>query len=342
MTMQLPAFEFHRPTTLEDALLVLADLGTSAKIVAGGTDLLPKMKRNQVLPTGLVSLTGISEMTGIRLTDDGRCIIGASTTLREMETSSLVPPVMADAAALVASPQIRNVATVGGNLCLDTRCNFVDMSESWRNASGHCLKDGGDVCRVAPRGERCWAVSSSDLAPVAIALEASVRLVSARGDRLVAVEDLYRNDGLAHLAIAPDEILVELVVPPRPGRATYHKLRRRGAIDFAILGVAAAATFDDAGICVTARIVLGAVASAPLRATEAETSLVGRRLTPEVIEDAARLASQPVRLMDNTDMGPRYRKWMASVFVARALGDLVTEPASPRVGRGDRRYDRPG
>jgi 4-hydroxybenzoyl-CoA reductase subunit beta len=283
------------------------------------------MKRRQVMPMSLVSLSEIEAIRGIRIDDDGRCVIGGSTLLRDVEASTVVPRVLRAAASEIASPQIRNTATIGGNLCLDTRCNYIDMPEGWRKAAGHCMKDGGEICWVAPRSDRCWAVNSSDLAPVAIALEGSVRLVSVRGDRLTPVEDLYRNDGIDHQTKAVDEILVALVLPPERGRATYRKLRRRGAIDFPLLGVAAAARFDDAGRCISARLVLGAVASAPLRATEAEQYLAGRRLTDEVIEEAARLASTHVRPYDNTDLGSRYRKWMTSVYVDRALHDLAVD-----------------
>lgn len=325
--MPLPTFDYLTPATLDDAVRLLADPDRPVTIVGGGTDLFPKMKRRQLAPATLMSLSEIAEMRGIRTDDDGRCVIGASTLLPDIEASTAVPRVLAAAAAEVASPQIRNAATIGGNLCLDTRCNYIDMSESWRKASGHCMKDGGEICWVAPRSDRCWAVSSSDLAPVSIALEGSVRLVSVRGERLIPVEDLYRNDGIAYQTKATDEILVELVLPPEVGPATYHKLRRRGSIDFPILGVAAAARFDASGRCVAARLVLGAVASAPLRAIEAEQFMVGRRLTEEVIEETTRLATQPVRPQNNTDLGSRYRKWMASVYVARALRDLVVGDA---------------
>ncbi len=329
MTMPLPAFEYLTPATLDDAVGLLADPDRSVTIVAGGTDLFPKMKRRQVTPERLVSLADITELRGIRIDSDGRCVIGASTLLPEIEKSTAVPGVLAKAAGEIASPQIRNAATIGGNLCLDTRCNYIDMSESWRKASGHCMKDGGEICWVAPRGDRCWAVSSSDLAPVSIALEGSVRLVSARGERVIPVEDLYQDDGIAFQTKAEDEILVELILPPEAGPATYHKLRRRGSIDFPILGVAAAARFDESGTCAGARLVLGAVASAPRRATEAEEYIVGRRLTEEVIEEAARLATQPVRPLDNTDTGSRYRKWMIVVYVARALRDLAAGNGGP-------------
>ena len=335
MTMPLPTFEYLEPETLDEAVRLLADPSQPASIVGGGTDLIPKMKRRQVTPERLVSLSAVAELRGIRSDDDGRCIIGASTLLPEIEASADVPPVLARAVGEVASPQIRNAATVGGNLCVDTRCNYIDMSESWRRASGYCMKDGGETCWVAPASDRCWAVSSSDLAPVSIALGGSVRLVGPRGVRVVPVEDLYRDDGMAYLTKAPDEILVELAFPPEQGPAThhpatYHKVRRRGSIDFPILGVAAAARFDDIGTCLDVRLVLGAVGSAPQRAPEAEEFIAGRQLTNEVIEEAVQLANKPVRPLDNTDLGSRYRKWMIPVYIARALRDLARHTGPSR------------
>jgi 4-hydroxybenzoyl-CoA reductase subunit beta len=321
MSMHLPVFEYLTPTTIEDAASLLAD--PAAVLVGGGTDLFPKMKRRQMTPPTLVSLSKVAALQGVRSDDSGSCIIGASTTLREVEASQLTPPMVASAAREIASPQIRNTGTVGGNLCLDTRCNYIDMPELWREASGHCLKDGGDTCWVAPRSDHCWAISSSDLAPAAIALDASVRLVSGRGNRSMRVEDLYNNDGITYQTKSADEIVVELVVPPFDGESTYRKLRRRGSIDFPLVSVAATARFDDDDACIAARIVIGAVASAPIRAVEAERFLVGKRLNDETIEEAAQLASQPVRPQDNTDTGSRYRKWMTPVYVSRALRDLV-------------------
>ena len=325
MTLRLPAFELLSPQTLEEAVTLLAD--PAATIIGGGTDLLPKMKRRQATPPTVVSLREIAELKGIRTDELGRCVIGASTVLEQIVASAEVPPVLAAAAHQIASPQIRNTATIGGNLCLDTRCNYIDMPELWRQASGHCMKDGGTVCWIAPQGDRCWAISSSDLAPVAIALDGSVRLTSRDADRVIPIEDLYHNDGIAHQTMSPDEVLVELLLPRFDGRATYRKLRRRDSIDFPLVGVAAAARFDQTETCTSARIVIGAVASAPLRAADAEQFIVGRKLTEDVIEEAAQLASRPVRTQDNTDMGSRYRKWMTSVYVSRALRDLVVEDA---------------
>ena len=321
--MRLPVFDFLEPTTIDEAVALLA-AHPGSEVAAGGTDLFPNMKRRQVRPGAVIGLGAVQDLAGIATDDDGTVRIGAATVLRDLAASPHIPPVLAHAASEVASPQIRNAATVGGNLCVDTRCNYINMTEQWRTASGPCLKDGGETCWVAPRGSECVAVSSSDLAPAAVALEAEIKLVGPGGAREIPVSALYRPDGLDHLAKARDEILVEMVVPPADGlRATYRKLRRRGAIDFPILGVAAAVRTSGDGVVSDARIVLGAIASAPLRVGDAEAALIGHRLTPDVIEEVAAIASKPVRPYDNTDLGSRYRKWMAAPFVARALQDLA-------------------
>ncbi len=324
MTLSLPSFDYLRPETVGDATRLLDEIGPTAVVLGGGTDLLPAMKRRQIAAGTIVSLSAIDALTGIRVGDDGTVVIGAATPLAELERSSQAPSALATAAGAVASPQIRNMATVGGNLCLDTRCNYFDMPELWREASGPCLKDGGDTCWVAPRGDRCWAICSSDLVPVAIALDASVRLASSQGERTIPVADLWNDDGIEYLTKEPGEIIVELSIPPAAGRqATYHKLRRRGSIDFPILGVAASLGVDGSGAAHDPRIVIGAIAPAPLRATEAERLLEGEELSPGIIDEAAQAAAKIVRPQDNADLGSRYRKWMASVYVGRALQELA-------------------
>ncbi|MGZ4398905.1 MAG: FAD binding domain-containing protein, partial [Gaiellaceae bacterium] len=202
-------------------------------------------------------------------------------------------------------------------------CDYYDHTCDWREALGGCMKAGADVCRLASGGDRCWAITTSDLAPVALALEASVRLVSADGERLLPLADMYRDDGAAHLNKAPGEILAELVLPPADGlRATYLKLRRRGSIDFPLLGVAAVVRLDESGTCTDARIVLGAVASLPVRAPAAEQLLVGRAFDGDAIAEAAQAAAASAKPMDNTDLSPAYRKRMVKVYVGRALTEL--------------------
>ncbi len=322
----LPPFAYASPKTVEEASEMLAS-SQSAVLVSGGTDLYPNIKRRQAEPRLLVSLSGIAALRGIRGDGDRGLTIGALSTLEEVATSPLVTgqyPVLAEAAMSVGSPQIRNGATLGGNLCQDTRCSYYDMPLGWRKGVGYCLKKGGDVCRIAPGSDRCWAVSSSDIAPVAMALNASVSLVSTRGERLMGVKSLYRNDGVSRLSMARDEILTELKIPPSGGlKAKYLKLRQRGTIDFPLLGVAVAVRLDEQGVCTLARVVLGAVGSSPVEAEASEEILTGGKLTDEKVKQASTEASRLARPMDNTGLTLQYRKTMVQVYVARALKALA-------------------
>jgi 4-hydroxybenzoyl-CoA reductase subunit beta len=325
--LRLPAFAYLAPRALDEAVRMLADGGPGAMAVAGGTDLYPNMKRRQFEPKVLVGLRGLRELDGIRGNERDGLTIGAATVLNRLAAHPLAAawyPVLGRAANLISNPQIRHMGTVGGNLLVDTRCNYYNMPYWWRKSIHFCMKKDGDVCWVAPSGSKCWAISSSDLAPVMIALDASVRLAGAGGERVVAAADLYRDDGIAYLGKRPDEILVDVTLPPPNGwRATYWKLRRRGTIDFPILGVAAAVRFDPGGAVAGARLVLGAVASMPLRARAAEQTLIGRRLDTGTIEAAAETAFTPAKPLDNADLTLRYRKQMVRVYVARALKQLA-------------------
>lgn len=331
--LRLPEFDYVTPATLDEALRILSDAGPGAALMAGGTDLLPAMKRGLVKPAVVVGMRRLRALRGIAQRDDGGLVIGAATTMAEVGLHPLVRrafPVLASAAALVATPALRAMGTLGGNLLIDTRCTFYNQSELWRSAVGFCLKKDGTRCLVAPGSQRCWAVASSDLAPVMMALGARARLVGPRREREVPVAGLYRDDGVAPLAKEPDEILTEVVLPPPDGwRAAYRKVRRRGGFDFPVLGVAAAVRCDPGGTVIDARLVLGAVASRPLDAPRAAASLVGQRLTPEAISAAADLASHPARPLQNTDATAAWRKRMVRVQVARALREIVGDAGGP-------------
>jgi 4-hydroxybenzoyl-CoA reductase subunit beta len=325
--MRLPAFRYVAPKSAREAARVLADHGAEAVAVAGGTDLYPNMKRRQLEPKVLVGLRGLAEPRGI--TPNGGLRLGALATLTEVAEHPGVRsrwPAVARAASLVSSPPLRNAGTIGGNLCVDTRCNYYNQSEFWRAAIGYCMKKDGDVCLVAPGSHTCWALSSSDTAPVMIALDAEVTLVGPAGDRRIPVRALYGHDGIEYLAKRPEEILTEIHVPDRSGwRATYRKLRRRGSIDFPILGVAAAVRMRG-DVVEEARIVLGAVQVSPVEATDAGEFLRGRRLDGESIEMAAGIAYKPAKPLDNADLAYAWRKRMARIEVARALRELAGLP----------------
>jgi len=327
--MRLPRFRYHAPRQLSEAAALLADLGPEAAPLAGGTDLLPNMKRRQQTPAHVVGLRGVAALSA-RSGDPARGLtLGAMTRLGALERDGQVLagwPALARAAGLVASPPLRNMATLGGNLCLDTRCSYYDQTEEWRASIGYCMKKEGEVCWVAPGSERCWAVSSSDTAPVLCALGAEVSLTSRAGERRIPVAALFADDGMQYLTRRPGEILSAVhLPPPKPGeRATYQKLRRRGSIDFPVLGVAARVRLGAGGAVEEACIVLGAVGSRPLEVEEASRSLLGKRLGDAgVISDAARLAAHVAKPMQNTDFGLAWRKQAAREYVARALRELA-------------------
>ncbi len=332
--MRLPPFTYLPARTLDVAARWMDEHGDDAMLVAGGTDLYPNMKRRQFEPKVLVGISGIRELHGVRGTAREGLTIGAGLTLSSVATHPDVLtafPALATAAGLVSSPQLRNMGTIGGNVCVDTRCNYYNQSYHWRKSIGFCMKKDGDICLVAPGSPRCWAVSSSDTAPVLWSLGALARLVGPSGERTIPVEALFKDDGIDYLAKRRDEIVVDFALPPAEGwRSAYMKLRRRGSFDFPVLGVAVAVK-QDGSVVREARIVLGAVASLPRPAPEAASALVGERLTPEVIERVADLAARPSRPLDNTDFTHPYRKRMTRVFVARALRHLAGLHDSPRV-----------
>ena len=331
--MRLPPFTYLAPRTVEEAVQCVGDHGGDAMLVAGGTDLYPNMKRRQFEPKVLVGLSGIGALRGVRGSAADGMTIGATTILSEVASHPGVMahyPGLATAAGLVSSPQLRNMGTIGGNVCVDTRCNYYNQPYPWRKAIGFCMKKDGDICLVAPGSPRCWAVSSSDTAPVLWSLGVEARLVGPDGERTIPIAALYRDDGIAYLAKRPDEILTGLLLPPADGwRSAYLKLRRRGSFDFPVLGVAVAARMEH-DIVREARIVLGAVASLPREAARAGAALAGERLTPELVARVADLAAVPSKPLDNTDFTHPYRKKMTRVFVARALRRIAGLDADSR------------
>jgi 4-hydroxybenzoyl-CoA reductase subunit beta len=323
--IRLPAFKYHAPATADEAVALKAEYGTDAMYVAGGTDLFPNMKRRQFEPKVLIGLHGVQDLRGI--TNGTGLTIGAGVTLTELTEHPDVRrsyPSLAEAAGLVSTPQLRNSGTIGGNLCLDTRCTYYNQSHAWRKALGFCMKKDGDTCWVALSSQKCLAVSSSDCAPVVVALGGEVRLVGPQGERTIPAEALYRNDGMEYLEKSPDELLVSIKLPDRSGwRSSYWKLRRRGSIDFPILGVAVALKLAEDGTCESARIVLGAVSSKPLLISGAAEMLVGQRITRKLVQDVAELAARSAKPLDNTDMALSYRKKVARVYIARALAEAA-------------------
>jgi 4-hydroxybenzoyl-CoA reductase subunit beta len=330
--MRLPHFEFRAPRTLEEAAHILDGEGADAMPLAGGTDLLPNMKRRQQVPRTLMSLRQIESMNRVELEPTG-ARLGACITLAEIASDPRFRngmTALAQAASQVATPQIRNMATLGGNLCLDTRCNYYDQNYEWRKSIGFCLKKDGTTCWVAPGSAKCMAVSSTDTAPALMALDAWVRLVSRSGERQLPISELYNNDGINYIKRRPDEVLAEVLLNSLHGwKSAYWKLRRRGSFDFPVLSVAAAAQISTQGVVEDARIVVGSVACLPLIATEANKFLRGRTLTRETIAEAASLAARIAKPLDNTDFDMTWRKRVTAEFVTYALRELRGDDMSP-------------
>jgi 4-hydroxybenzoyl-CoA reductase subunit beta len=317
--LRLPRFRYLRPKTAREAARMATDMGPRAMFVAGGTDLFPKLKRRQFEVEALIGLDFLSR--AIHRGDD-ETVVDAGVTLAVASTDAGLRAGYrgyAEAAGLVSSPPLRNAGTIGGNLCVDTRCNYYDMTYEWRKAAGFCIKKDGDICLVAPSSPRCWAVSSSDTAPMAIALGALVILAGPDHERELPVAALYRDDGIDYLAKQPAEVVTSLRLPAAAGtRTAYVKLRRRGSIDFPIAGAAVALRLDGSTVT-SCRIVLSAVASHPLEAAEAGEFLIGKRIDEESVRAAAEIAARPAKPLDNADLSHFWRKRMVRVVVEQAL-----------------------
>jgi 4-hydroxybenzoyl-CoA reductase subunit beta len=321
--MRLPSFRYRAPRSIADAAAWLAEDPGDTMLLAGGTDVLPNMKRRQQTPATLIGLRGVRELGEI--TPSNGLTVGAGVTLSRLIADAGVRESykgLFEAAAQVATPHLRNMGTIGGNLCLDTRCTYYDQSFEWRKAIDFCMKKDGRTCWVATSSPKCLAVSSTDTAPMLLALGAVVTLVSTRGVRVLPIAELYANDGMRYLTRQPDEILTTIQVPPADGwRSAYWKLRRRGSFDFPVAAAAVAAKVDGGAIA-DVRIALGAVASRPLDCERAASLLRGQRLTDDLIAEAASAAADIAKPMDNTDFELVWRKAMARALVADALHDV--------------------
>ena len=323
--MRCHRFHYKSPRTLQEACARLSDAGGEAMLLAGGTDLVPNMKRRQQVPPAVISLRRVRELRDADVYD-GMVRIGAMTTLASLTSDPLLRerhPALFKAAAQVATPHLRNMGTLGGNLCLDTRCNYYDQNYEWRKAIDFCMKKDGEVCWVAPGSPRCWAVSSTDTAPALMALGAQVEVAGIHGERRLGLSELFRDDGIEYLSKKREEILTRVLLPvPVPGEAsTYWKLRRRGAFDFPVLSVAAWIRRDGQGIVEAARLVLGSVASRPLL-SPASSRLVGSPLSEEIIQAVAEEASTLAKPLDNTDFSLGWRKKSARHLIQGALREL--------------------
>jgi 4-hydroxybenzoyl-CoA reductase subunit beta len=321
----LSDFALKRPASLAEAAALLA-AEPLARVIAGGTDLLPNLRRGLERPQVLIDMSGLQRFAAIEPADDGGLTLGAGVTLATIATDASIAerlPALREAARSAAGPGHRTVATLGGNLCQDTRCVFYNQSEWWRAANKYCLKRGGDTCHVAPEGHRCHAAFSGDLAPVLLALGAEVELQSARGARWIALDAMYRDDGAAHLTIERDELLARVRVPaPAAGAACrYHKARVRGAMDFPLAAVAVALASKD-GRVVSLRVGVSGTNSHPLLLAGTE-ALAGEVVDEALVTRVGKLVQKQVSPMRSTVTPSNYRRQVAAALVQRLLRELA-------------------
>jgi 4-hydroxybenzoyl-CoA reductase subunit beta len=332
----MPAFRLERPRSIADAVSILAAHGPDAMILAGGTDLVPNLQMKLFSPRVVVdikSLARAGQLAAIEWSPENGLRIGALTTLTSVCESPLIQekfPVLAAAVSTIAGPLQRNMGTIGGNLCLETRCQWYNQSDFWRKSLGGCLKlkvpdalagKDGPICHVAPGGKFCWAAWSGDAAPALLTLDADIEIAGPAGARRIPLAQFYKNDGMDRIALGRDELLTAVHVPARMAgrRGNYHKLRVRNSIDYPLAGVAISMDVDSRGVCRDARLALTAVNPAPLLVKEASDWLVGQTASPELIDRVAQQAIRTAKPLTTSGSTPVYRRDMVRVFTRRAL-----------------------
>lgn len=320
--MSLPAFQLLRPKTLDEAINLMAKHNGDVKVVAGGTDLLPSMKQKLFTPGFVLDLRGIAELRGIQ-TSAGGTDIGALTSLTTLEHAAVIRrdyPVLLEAVKTVASPVLRNMGTLGGNICLDTRCLWYNQSLSWRKSCGFCLKKDGNLCHVAPGGKFCWAAFSGDTAPALLCLGAEIEIAGPSGIKRTPLSEFYVNDGIVRLKLAKNEIVTRIHLPESSAgwHGSYQKLRVRGSIDYPLAGVAVALKMNS-GRVEDARVAITAVNPAPHLIKDADAQLIGVAPTEEVAERIGEMAARTAKPLTTSVLTPEYRREMVKVYAKRAV-----------------------
>ena len=322
--MSLPAFKLLRVPSIEEAVKHLTAHAGEIQIVAGGTDLLPSMKQRLFAPRYLLDIRGIEELQSIRSIPGHEAEIGALITLTAIEDSDFIRrryPVLHEAVATVASPILRNMGTIGGNICLDTRCLWYNQSLTWRKSCGFCIKKDGDLCHVAPGGKKCWAAFSADSPAALLCLDAELEIAGPDGLRRIPISDFYTNVGDARMKLAPNEMLTRVFLPERTAgyKGTYHKLRLRGSIDYPLAGVAAALKKGGQGLIEDARVAITGVNPAPLLVKEAHHALAGKPLNEHSAAVVGELAARVAKPLTTSALTPEYRREMIRVYARRAV-----------------------
>jgi 4-hydroxybenzoyl-CoA reductase subunit beta len=328
--MSLPTFKLLRPRTIAEAVDHLARY-QEVQIVAGGTDLIPSMKQRLFTPAWLMDIRGIDELTRIRVAPSNAVEMGALVKLSEIEDSEFLRrfyPVLREAAMTVASPVLRNMGTIGGNICLDTRCIWYNQSLTWRKSCGFCIKKDGDLCHVAPGGKKCWAAFSADTPAALLCLHAEIEIASPAGTRRVPLADFYTNLGENRMKLAANELLTRIFLPETMAgySGVYKKLRLRGSIDYPLAGVAVAlkrkrgpSGMISGGEVEDARVAITAVNPAPQLVKEATHALVGRAVDEHSATVVGELAAKVAKPLTTSQLTPEYRREMIRVFAKRAV-----------------------
>jgi 4-hydroxybenzoyl-CoA reductase subunit beta len=321
--LSLPEFKLLRPRSVEEAIGLLGQQAQTIRVLAGGTDLIPSMRQKLFEPQSVVDVRRLPQLKGIHTRAGEGVEIGALTTLREIEQSAFLRknyPVLTEAAATVASPVLRNMGTIGGNICLDTRCLWYNQSLQWRKACGFCIKKDGDLCHVAPGGTKCWAVFSADTPPALLCLNAEVEIAGPSGSRRLPLREFYTGIGDNYRKLAPNELLTRVFLPQSSAgyRGSYRKLRVRGSIDYPLAGVAIVMKRSN-GYIADARVAVTAVNPAPMLVTGASEALTGKAMTESLAEAVGDLAAKTAKPLTTSALTPEYRRQMIRVFTKRAV-----------------------
>jgi 4-hydroxybenzoyl-CoA reductase subunit beta len=321
--LSLPQFRLLRPRFVDEAIAGLAERAGKIRVLAGGTDLIPSMRQKLFEPEYVLDLRGIAEMRGIRPQANGAVEIGALTALRAIEKSPYLRqhfPVLTEAAATVASPVLRNMGTIGGNICLDTRCLWYNQSLTWRKGCGFCIKKDGNLCHVAPGGTKCWAAFSGDTPPALLCLNAEIEIWGPKGARRVSLQDFYTGDGENYRKLLPGELVTRVFLPAESAGygGVYRKLRVRGSIDYPLAGVAVVMKRSN-GHVADARIAMTAVNPAPLLVNGAGEMMIGRTVDEALAGTVGDLAARTAKPLTTSALTPEYRREMIRVFTKRAV-----------------------
>jgi 4-hydroxybenzoyl-CoA reductase subunit beta len=326
--LSLPQFKLLRPRSLQEAIGHLAKHSGNIRVLAGGTDLIPSMRQKLFEPEYVLDLRQVAELQGIDAQPGIGVAIGALTALSAIEHSDFLRahyPVLTQAAATVASPVLRNMGTIGGNICLDTRCLWYNQSLTWRKACGFCIKKDGDLCHVAPGGSKCWAAFSGDTPPALLCLDAEIEIAGPRGARRLPLRDFYTGAGDNYRRLQPNELLTRVFLPEASAdyQGIYRKLRVRGSIDYPLAGVAVALKQSNGHVS-DARLALTAVNPAPVLVKGAAQLFSGRIVDEALAEAAGELAAKTAKPLTTSALTPEYRREMIRVFTRKAVLALAT------------------